>query len=86
MVLLCSSFGAKKWSIYQIGDIIIAIIFLVADIIILIRIVYQTSGPKLISTSIGFIYILIFYIFLLIIYTIISNKGQKSTIMMELLI
>lgn len=75
MIILCSSIGTESWSKYQMGDIIFAIGGLIGDIIVLIRIVHQTSGPELIFSSIGFVIIPVIFIIILLI-SLIARKNK----------
>lgn len=78
MIVLCSSFGAFEWSIKQVGDIVLACACIVVDVIILIRIVHETSGNRLTATSIGFIYIPLIFIVLAIVWLTVFRKKDKK--------
>lgn len=63
MIVLCSSLGVNDWSKKQIGDFIFALIAIIGDILILIRFVYESVGPKFTALSFGFVLIPIaFYV------------------------
>ncbi|KAK8872237.1 Transmembrane protein 62 [Tritrichomonas musculus] len=80
MILICSSFGIKTFSKYQIVDIIFFWISIFGDSIVLIRIIHQTTGSKFVFTSIGFIYIPLLFIILIInsLILTICNKNKDE--------
>ena len=80
MILICSSFGIKTFSKYQIVDIIFYCISLIGDSIVLIRMIHQTTGSKFVLTSIGFIYIPLLFIIMIITSLILTicNKNKDE--------
>lgn len=77
MISICSSFGVKNWSVYQIGDFIFAFGGLVGDIIILIRLVHESVGSKLTATSISFFFIPLIFIILFSVWIFFFKKKEE---------
>lgn len=76
MVILCSSFGVKHWSKPLIGDLVFTFVAFLGDIVVLIRLVYESVGPTLTVTSIGFVCVP-FIFFTMITIWCIFHKGKE---------
>lgn len=79
MVWICSSFGVRYKSKCQLGDIFALVLFLAGDLLVLLRVAHETVGPKLLAFSIGFIFIPIINI-LLMIFLLIKTRKTKNDV------
>ncbi|KAK8838184.1 Transmembrane protein 62 [Tritrichomonas musculus] len=55
MVLLASNFGVRNRSSWLIGDFVVGSVCAIGDVLIILRIVHESVGPKLTAASFGFV-------------------------------
>ena len=79
MIIVCSGLGVKSWSIYQIGDIIFGFCGIIADVIVLVRIVHQTVGPSLTAARIAFFFIPFIFIVMIITWMLMKMSKKKGS-------
>lgn len=76
-IVLCSSFGVRKWNLKQLADVIVYIAGVVVNILVLLRLVHETVGTRMTFTSIGFFIIPIMHIVLMCVWIFYLRKFDR---------
>ena len=78
VITLLSSFGVKEWSKVLIPDIVFSCLMIVADFIVVFRLVHESVGPSYLVYCISYIITPVILITIIFVWKVICNCSCKK--------